>query len=73
MGIAELLVLAPTALAAMNAARSLAEFIARQLALGKQEGKYTDEQIAQVRAEAGIVDAQWDDAVAAAKQRLGIV
>lgn len=57
-------------LAGLRAALMLRDFVMRQVQLGKQNGLYTDEQVAQIKAEAGITDAAWDAAVAAAKARL---
>lgn len=57
-------------LAGLRAALMLRDFVMRQVQLGKQNGLYTDEQLAQIKAEAGITDAAWDAAVAAAKARL---
>lgn len=57
-------------LAAIRTGRDLIAWAIRQASLQAQNGEFTAEQLTQVGLEAGIADAQWDNAVAAAKARL---
>lgn len=57
--------------AALKAGGEIKTFIMDQLALANQNGTITDEQLAKVKAAAGLSDTDWDNEVAAAKSRIG--
>jgi hypothetical protein len=46
-------------------------WVVEQATILKAEGNITEEEFQQIKTEAGISDTAWDEAVAAAKARLG--
>lgn len=46
-------------------------WVTTQAALARAKGDITDAQLDQIKAEAGVSDAAWDEAVAAARARVG--
>lgn len=57
-------------LAGIRAGQVLIDFLVHSAELARQNGTLTPEQLVQIKAEAGIGDADWDAAVAAARGRI---
>lgn len=57
--------------AAIRSGRLLLELVGEQIALAKQNGQLTPEQIGLIERQQHATERQWDDAVAAARARTG--
>ena len=71
MQVAEILSILAMVRQAELAAAQIRDFLIRQASLGGNSGEFTPEQLAQIKAAAGVSDENWDAAVQAARARIG--
>ncbi len=58
-------------LALLGLTKQIVGWVTTQASLARAQGQITDEQFDQIKAAADLSDGAWDEAVAAARERLG--